>query len=146
MKKLLFVFALLMGAVVVSSAQGVDEKGVEQKGKSRGKDANVKEAPGKAETNSKKGTTAVAPDNKSTEKSRGGYCTIYFENYTQWKIQCYVDGYYYGMVSGYGTNTVYVNPGSYSLYGVADFDDGSRLTWGPRSASCEGSYTWNLKY
>lgn len=30
------------------------------------------------------------------------------------------------------------------LYAVADFTDGSQKTWGPRVASCSGSYTWGL--
>lgn len=140
MKKAILLLALGVGITFGALAQ----TGEDQASKSRGNantDANIKSM---SALNSP-GQKAIAPEGKGDGKSRGSSCSVNFENYTPWKIQCYIDGYYYGLVHGYGSGSASITPGSASLYAVADFDDGSRLTWGPRSITCSGSYTWNLK-
>ncbi|EMR03220.1 hypothetical protein [Cesiribacter andamanensis] len=66
----------------------------------------------------------------------------------------YVDGTYRGQVSPWGDDYVNVGAGNTKVYIVAEFTDGSRVTWGPVTRSCydqfdltirEGSYTYQAR-
>lgn len=102
--------------------------------KSRGADPNIiaKERVNGVESKSK----VVQPPTKGAEQSRGGYCYITFDNWTNYYIDCYVDGYLEGYVAPYGKGNVTVSGGDTKVYGVAEFDDGSSLTWGPDTKYC----------
>lgn len=84
-----------------------------------------------------------APPEKGGEKARGG-CYLTVDNHTAWKIQIFVNGNYVGLVSPWGNAAGYQSLSSFTTYAVADFTDGSQMTWGPRVVSCSGRFTWNL--
>ena len=130
-----------------SPAQDKKAKSAEvksQKSRGEGKDENIKN---KSASNDPK-AKMEAPPSKGGEKSRGAYyANITVDNYTAYKVQIYANGSYIGLVSGYGTAVTYSTPGQATLYGRADFDDGSTLTWGPSTYNFAAgdSFTWNLK-
>ena len=130
-----------------STAQGKKAKSAEvksQKSRGEGKDENIKN---KSASNDPK-AKMEAPPGKGGEKSRGAYyADITVDNYTPYKVQIYANGTYIGMVSAYGKAVTYSTPGQATLYGRADFDDGSVLTWGPSTYnfSAGDEFTWNLK-
>ena len=104
--------------------------------KTRGSDPNIEvservNTKGKTITESK----VIQPVSKGA-RSRGGYCDCCFDNYTSWYIDTYVDGYLEGYIGPWGEGCVTVGAGYTSLYAVAEFDDGSRISWGPVSANC----------
>ncbi|MBL6963416.1 MAG: hypothetical protein ISR55_06310 [Bacteroidetes bacterium] len=102
--------------------------------KSRGVDANI--VAGKTANSANHKSSVVQPPNKGAEQSRGGYCMVLFVNWTDYYIDCYVNGYYEGYMSPWGEASMTVSGGNTKLYGVAEFDDGSRLTWGPDTKYC----------
>jgi hypothetical protein len=113
-----------------------------QKSRGDAKDENIKS---KSDVN-KASAPAPAPAEKGGEKSRGGSCQVHFDNATPWKIQIYVDGQYQGMVGAYGDATEWYYGTAGTLYGKADFDDGSSLTWGPQRAICvNGHFRYRLQ-
>jgi len=72
---------------------------------------------------------------------------IVFDNWTNWWIKCYVDGWYRGYVAPWGELTVYnVGVGPTSLYARADFTDGSWKYWGTQWIQLNPYmyYTWRL--
>ncbi|HXZ27538.1 MAG TPA: hypothetical protein VEG08_06005 [Terriglobales bacterium] len=82
--------------------------------------------------------------NAKVPKTRGGGCVLELHNQTPWKVQFYADGNYEELVAPWSTST-YSFSGTYTLYARADFTDGSTLTWGPRTATCESVgwvYPW----
>ena len=111
-----------------------------QKSRGEGKDENIKNETLKNNPNA----TIPAPPKKGGEKGRAPFCYLGVDNRTQWIIRIYVDGTNVGAVSPWGDATGTYDRGSHQFYAVSYFDDGSRLTWGPRSVYCDGPYTWTL--
>jgi hypothetical protein len=113
---------------------------IAQKSRGEGKDENIKTETLKNNPNA----TIPAPPEKGGEKGRGAYCFLGVDNRTKWIIRIYVDGTNVGAVSSWGDATGTYDRGTHQFYAVAYFDDGSRLTWGPRTVNCDGPYTWTL--
>ena len=111
-----------------------------QKSRGEGKDENIKTETLKNNPNA----TIPAPAKKGGEKGRALGCYLGVDNRTQWIIRIYVDGTNVGAVSSWGDATGDYLSGRHVFYGVAYFDDGSKLTWGPRTVNCDGLYTWTL--
>lgn len=121
------------------SKKAVIEKA--QKSRGGGQDENIKSD---KETNDPN-AIPPAPPNKGGEKSRGvGACAVFVDNSTGYYIRIYVDGTYRGTISPWGDDYTYTGAGPTRLYAVAVFEDGSRLTWGPRVVDCYSSYSWRL--
>lgn len=116
-----------------TSKEVVKAKG--QKSRGEGKDENIK---GEKSDKNDPSATVPAPPDKGGEKSRGGVCQIHFDNQTQWKIQIYVDGAYQGLLGPYADAQQWYSSTAGTLYGRADFTDGSALSWGPQRAVCRG--------
>lgn len=140
------VFALTLTSPTLGHAQGgkkakaAEEKTDAQKSRGTGPDENIKSQSTQNDANN----AMKAPPTKGGEKTRGGWCDFRVDNRTPWKIQLFVDGDYVGMVSGWGNASGSYSGGSHVIYGVADFTDGSKITWGPNSISCFGTYSWRL--
>ncbi len=90
-------------------------------------------------------TDLVQPEAKGGERTRGAYCKVVFDNWTNLYLKCYVDGTYRGYIAPWGDGAVTVGSGSTSAYVVAEFDDGSRLTWGPIRHDCYGDWTLKIE-
>lgn len=140
MKKLnqiLTVGLLVCGLSFAASAQTKTDNGGDgssskiEKG-SRGADPNIKVAI------RKNGDGQESKSVQSGEKGArgGGGCTAFFDNHTSFYIYCYVDGSLEGYVAPWATGSVSVANGTTSLYAVAEFNDGSKTTWGPVSKYC----------
>jgi hypothetical protein len=113
-----------------------------QKSRGEGKDENIK---GDKSDKNDPNATIPAPAEKGGEKSRGGQCRVHFDNQTQWKIQIYVDGAYQGLLGPYADAYEWYGGTAGTLYGKADFTDGSNLTWGPQRAVCRaGAFHFQL--
>ncbi len=125
--------------------------------KSRGADPNIKV---EKRLNAKDvKSKAVQPEEKGAKAgargSGSGSCYTYFENWTSWYIDCYIDGYYEGYIAPWGDGSLTVGSGETCLYAIAEFDDGSRVTWGPVCKYCyydefelelyEDYYNWYLR-
>ena len=135
MKNLFMMFALVLFAATVTYAQDSDvETGdVTKNAKSRGTDPNITSDD---MVNSLEGNSnAHRPASKGGE-SRGGDCRAYFDNWTQWILQVYVDGSRRGVVDGYSEGGVWVPTGNTKMYAVARFTDGSYYSWGPGTKYC----------
>jgi len=139
MKKI--VLLIIAGFIFSTQAFSQDVQKESEKGtlevtktKSRGVDDNIKV--GKRINSKDNVSTAIQPKEKGGSESRGGSCYIKFSNWTDWYIECYVNGYYEGYVAPYGDCEVTVEGGSTSLYAIAEFEDGSQTSWGPVSKHC----------
>jgi hypothetical protein len=108
---------------------------------SRGVDANIKVPKGKNTGETPEGS--FQPKAKGGSDARGGYCEVVFDNWTSYYIDGYVNGRYEGYVGPWGSGSVWVSGGSTTVYGVAEFLDGSRYTWGPQTKSCN-SQKWTF--
>ncbi len=152
MSKLVFA-CLLAGCITLTPAFAGSAGAGETKGKASneamdkaqktrggGPDENIKS---KSMSNNPNAATPAPPD-KGGEKTRG-YCRLHVDNQTPWIIWIYVDGYYVGAASTWGDAYGTYSEGAHKFYAVAEFDDGSRLTFGPRDVGfCGGPYTWTL--
>jgi hypothetical protein len=81
------------------------------------------------------------------EKTRGGgpsYCRLHIDSRVNAYVNIYVDGDFRGTVSPGGDAYGYTGNGGTTLYGRADFTDGSSASWGPRVINCEGAYNWTI--
>lgn len=72
-------------------------------------------------------------------RTRGSSCYVHFDNWTSWIIDCYVDGRYRGDVAGYGDGSVTVGAGDTRVYAVAEFTDGSKVSYGPITRYCSNA-------
>jgi hypothetical protein len=111
-----------------------------------GDDPNIKGGKQQAASNDP-AKEAPAPPQKGGAKTRGLFdCYVTADNYTSWWIDIYVDGTYRGQVSPWGAGTVNAGIGGTTLYGRAEFNDGSVKTWGPRQFLCtsDGRFNWRL--
>ena len=104
------------------------------KGRSRGENSNIEERKAKNDPNADY-EDAVQPAEKGG-RTRGTVCAVIFDNWTKWVIDCYVDGRYRGDVGRYGDGTVYVGGGNTKVYAVAEFTDGSEISYGPITKYC----------
>jgi hypothetical protein len=138
------------GAIVASSTlpgvqaqkAGQSAKDTAKAARGTGADANIKTPRGKNDPKQE----AVGPSTKTGSKTRGAVATYTVDNFTKYYIDIYVDGDFKGTVSPLGDSTGYADPGTYSLYGRAEFTDGSVKTWGPRTVTirANGDFTWKL--
>lgn len=90
---------------------------------------------GEADPNIKSG---APKEDKIADKSRGN-CVIYFENNSGLYVEVYVNGYYMGTMSGYGSLTV--TTGGYTTI-YCKSTGGSRY-W-KDSGDCNGAYYYRL--
>jgi hypothetical protein len=67
-------------------------------------------------------------------------CNINFSNYTGYYVNVYVDGYYKGQLSPWGSGSVVVGDGYTSIYCITA---GRTLEWSD-AGNCYGSYTFRL--
>lgn len=73
-------------------------------------------------------------------KSRGT-CSVNFDSYSPLYIEVYVDGYYKGTVSPYGSMKVYVGEGYTTIYCVSS---GGSREWNA-AGDCREAYTYTLR-
>lgn len=102
-------------------------------GETRGADPNVLVA--NRVNGDQSPTKAIQPGAKGGD-TRGSYCRVVYDNWTEWYIHVYVDGYYEGGLGRWGAKTVNVGVGNTKVYAVAEFTDGSKVWWGPRTVPC----------
>jgi len=115
------------GPITVTTKGEQADKAAVAKG--TGEDENIKS---KAVSNDPK-KEVKPPAHKAAEGAeKGTFCGIVVDNWTDLKIQIYVDGNYEGLVGPWGDLFTVTICGRTKLYARADFDDGSVETWGPR--------------
>jgi len=76
--------------------------------------------------------TALASATNGTTSSEAccsGWAMVTFQNYTPWRIRCYVDGTSVGVVYPGSSLSAWVWSGWARPYGRAGFLDGSSLSW-----------------
>ena len=101
------------------------------------KDANIK-SDKKVNTADAKATNLAPAEKGGKTRGSGGYTVI--DNWTPWSIDIYADGTFKGTVAAWGSGWIYAGDCP-SLYGRADFDDGSYKYWGPQVTCAD---TWKL--
>lgn len=76
-------------------------------------------------------TTVFSTSNATVSSLTCPSCqaVVTFQNYTRWRIQCYVDGNFVGMVDAGRNLSVWAGSGWTRPYARALFDDGSFLSW-----------------
>jgi len=132
--------ALTVASVPVTTlASDTFSESTSAKSRGAGDDENITDD---TKANNPDAEMATPPD-KGGEAARAG-CKIKVDNWTPWKIQVFVNGVYRGLIQSWGDGRGYYGGARHTLYGVADFTDGSRRTWGPSAFNCRGSYTWKL--
>jgi len=141
MRKISFMFAIIFSSCLliaqVAYCQTNEEtsgSGDAVQGKARGEDPNIEERKAKNDPN-QTDEDIVQPADKGG-RTRGTVCAVVFDNYTSWYIDCYVDAKYRGDVAPYGDGKVYVAGGDTQIYAVAEFTDGSEITYGPLTRYC----------
>ena len=111
----------------------IELKGTKSTTRGEGADPNIKSD---KETNDPASPMA-APEKKGGAKTRGGFlCEVRFDNRTALFIKLYVDGSFRGTISPWGDAVAYTFPGETRVYGRANFDDGSYMSWGPQNYEC----------
>ncbi|NJM64287.1 MAG: hypothetical protein HC851_00770 [Acaryochloris sp. RU_4_1] len=88
-----------------------------------------------------------APPKKGGPRGRQLFSSaLLFDNRTPWYIELYVNGIYKGEIGPYGDTYISTTGGSFSLYGIARFRDGSSNTWGPLPVylGSGNTFTWKL--
>lgn len=90
-------------------------------------------------------STLEAPPEKGGRKSRQAMCRLRVDNRTPWTVQIGVEGRYNGTVAPWGDAFGAYSGGTLRVFGLAEFDDGSTLTWGPTTVRCYGAYAWTLE-
>ncbi|HNJ44112.1 MAG TPA: hypothetical protein PKZ53_26750 [Acidobacteriota bacterium] len=74
-----------------------------------------------------------APPQKGGEKPKGGtFSLLQIDNRTRFIINIYVDGVYRGAVDAWGNSEGFLDSGEHRVYGKAQLDSGTTVTWGPR--------------
>lgn len=148
MKKVMILMVAAAFTIAGATAQSTLPNAAKgEKMSSRGADPNIKAD--KAAVMKQTPSIFVKPGEKATSEteSRGaaGTCTVIFDNWTNYYIDCYTDGYYSGYAAPFGKLYVYVSGGNTSAYGVATFTDGSSLYWGPLTRYCSSS-EWTVSW
>lgn len=141
---LLLGFALSLGVGADVHAQQTTSNATVRAQKARGvagaEDENIKIPRQPNDPNAKQ----EAPPEKGGPKTRGGSCWVHVDNRTPWYVDIYTDGQYRGQVSPWGDSSGAIGCGNTNLYGVAEFRDGSRYTWGPSVYIINGVFTWRV--
>ncbi len=65
-------------------------------------------------------------------------CRLRVDNHTPWTVQIGVEGRYNGTVAPWGDAFGAYSGGTLRVFGLAEFDDGSALTWGPTWSAASG--------
>lgn len=100
---------------------------------------------GEKDPNIKQGRPANDPNAPDKPVQRGD-CEVHVDNRTPWYIDIFVDGTYRGVIGPFGDGYTLAIPGPTTLYGRADFRDGSYKSWGPIDFRCprDGEHTVTL--
>ncbi|MDX5321501.1 MAG: hypothetical protein LPK45_10260 [Bacteroidota bacterium] len=135
MKKAIFLFAVVFGLGTIAQAQVVSpDQVVELKSSeltpSRGDNPNIK---------GQKPTEDVLPEKKAT---RGSYtCDLKLENWSDYCIDVYVDGYYKCTLSSKSYMYVVADLGYSSIYAESC---GKTRYWSKQGISCDDRYTYRF--
>lgn len=81
-----------------------------------------------------------APTTDVKEEKSRGTCSVFFDNYSGLYVKVYVDGYYRGTLSPYGSFTVNVADGYTEIYCIST---GGTRDW-TATGNCTGRYTYSL--
>ena len=81
-----------------------------------------------------------APTTDEVETKSRGTCTINFVNRTGYYVNVYVDGYYRGQLSPWGSGSVSVSDGYTTVYCLSA---GGTREWSD-AGTCSGYYTFTL--
>ena len=81
-----------------------------------------------------------APTTDKAEGKPRGTCSVYFDNYSGLYVKVYVDGYYRGTLSPYGSFTVNVADGYTEIYCIST---GGTRDW-EATGNCTGRYIYSL--
>ncbi len=81
-----------------------------------------------------------APTTDNVESKSRGTCSVFFDNYSGLYVKVYVDGYYKGTLSPYGSFTVNVADGYTEIYCIST---GGTRDW-EATGNCTGRYTYSL--
>ena len=83
------------------------------------------------------------PPSKGGVKTRGNLCEVRLDNWTKLIIKIYIDGKYRGTIGPFDDAVGYAIPGETSVYGRADYTDGTFSYWGPKTYNCSsGQYIY----
>lgn len=87
-----------------------------------------------------------APSYKTDELGeRGAARYVKFDNYTEWYIQCYVNGVFQGTMAPWGSLTIYLpRSETYRFFALAEFRDAPTKTWGGINRYVSGQFDWRL--
>ena len=121
--------------------ENLNTKGVQ--GKTRGENPNVKNEHEMNDRTAK----PKAPRSKGGTATRGSSTGIFHvDNHTGWYVKIYVDGDYVGTVGPYGDLYRTADVASYTVLGIARFEDSDDLTFGPSKLRVYGdsTSTWTL--
>jgi hypothetical protein len=129
-KNLLVAVTCLLGVALVQP-QHVFAKGIKQK----------KVVKLKAQKGANAGMAGSKPtgDTKK-EKARGSYCSVYFNNFTGYYVDVYMDGVYWGEIAPYGGGTVTDGDGYTRIYCQTV---GGSYSW-TASGNCDHDYEYDL--
>lgn len=138
MKKVAFILSIAFVALGISFAQEETSGSADvSKVASRGADPNIIV---EKRVNGDNAESKVVQPAEKGARSRGSYCKCILDNWTDWYVDFYVDGYYEGFVSKWSDGSVNVLAGDTKLYAVAEFDDGSKISWGPITKNCYNEF------
>lgn len=137
MKKLFLLSLATLFMAGMAIAQEPTGKADAFKGKSRGEDPNILT---EKRVNGDDSESSVVQTSEKGAATRGSICTCTLDNWTAWYIDFYVDGNYEGYVSKWSEGSVNVLAGETRVYAVAEFTDGSRVTYGPVTRNCQESF------
>lgn len=135
MKKVIFLFAIVLGLGTMSQAQVVSpDQVVELRSKkvvaTRGANPNIK------------GTKPTEDKVDEKVKTRGTYtCDLKLENWSSYCVDVYIDGYYKCTMSSKTYMYVVVDLGYSSIYGQSC---GATVEWSKDGIQCSDSYTYRF--
>lgn len=86
------------------------------------------------------------PAKKGGPTAKAGWtCDGHIDNRTPYYVRYYMNGELEALIGPYGDYYPAYTHGNAVLYARAVFDDGSSLSFGPRTLACTGSdFTWSL--
>ncbi len=140
MKKLLSILVLLFACQIVftgiSYAQDRNVVGLKSKDviKTRSLNPNIKDK-----------NLNDPESNTSSDKKAGNEdaqeCKAGFENYTEYLVDIYIDGYYKGTIPAWGKTEVVLSSAYSEVYCIST---GQTKEW-RTNGDCKGNYTWKLE-
>jgi len=131
MKKIFISSLVVFSLLMIFSSAATAQKKINVKLESSAVDAN-------RGTNPKIKGEAPATDVVAS-KARGT-CSVYFDNYSGLYVKVYVDGYYSGTLSPYGSFIVNVADGYTEIYCIST---GGTRDWAA-TGNCTGKYIYSL--